>query len=209
MIDKICLFLTDKIQKEMPDVDNDRAEVINYGLHLLIGEVPKTFIILGLAYLLGVFKLTLITVLVLLPYRAVSGGFHLKTHIGCIVGSTVFYCGVAKISCYIFFDNPVLKGLITLSVWIFGMIMSYLYAPADTENVPILRKRERRQKKVLSYIFLSIGLLASIIVHNNEISNILLLGNLMQSLAISRFAYRLTNNKYGFEVYAQNDTSNS
>ena len=45
MIDKICLFLTDKIQKEMPDVDNDRAEVINYGLHLLIGEVPKTFII--------------------------------------------------------------------------------------------------------------------------------------------------------------------
>lgn len=48
MIDKICLFLTDKIQKEMPDVDNDRAEVINYGLHLLIGEVPKTFIILGL-----------------------------------------------------------------------------------------------------------------------------------------------------------------
>ena len=87
--------------------------------------------------------------------------------------------------------------------------MSYLYAPADTENVPILRKRERKQKKVLSYIFLSIGLLASIIVHNNEISNILLLGNLMQSLAISRFAYRLTNNKYGFEVYAQNNTSNS
>ena len=62
MIDKICLFLTDKIQKEMPDVDNDRAEVINYGLHLLIGEVPKTFIILGLAYLFGVLRLTLITV---------------------------------------------------------------------------------------------------------------------------------------------------
>lgn len=30
MIDKICMFLTNKIRKEMPDVDDERAEVINY-----------------------------------------------------------------------------------------------------------------------------------------------------------------------------------
>ena len=119
MIDSICLSLTKKIQKEMPYIDNERAEVINYGLHLLIGEVPKTFIIFGLSYLLGVFKLTLITVLVLLPYRAVSGGFHLKTHIGCIVSTTLFYCGIAKISCYIIFSNEIIKYIIALSVWIF------------------------------------------------------------------------------------------
>ena len=119
MIDNICSFLTKKIQKEMPDIDSERAEVIDYGLHLLIGELPKTFIILGLAYLLGVFKLTLITVLVLLPYRACSGGFHLKTHIGCIVSTTLFYCGVAKISCIIIFSNKILKYIIALSIWIF------------------------------------------------------------------------------------------
>ena len=37
VIDKICLLLTDKIRKEMPDVDDERAEIINYGLHLVIG----------------------------------------------------------------------------------------------------------------------------------------------------------------------------
>lgn len=119
MIDRICLFLTNKIRKEMPNVDDDRAEVINYGLHLLIGEIPKNFIILGIAYLLGVFKLSLIMVLLLLPYRACSGGFHLKTHIGCIVSTTLFYCGIAKISCYIIFYNQILKYIIALSVWIF------------------------------------------------------------------------------------------
>ena len=87
MIDKICLFLTNKIRKEMPDVDDERAEIIEYGLHLVIGELPKNIVILGLAYLLGVFKLTLLTVVLLLPYRAVSGGFHLKKHIGCIFGT--------------------------------------------------------------------------------------------------------------------------
>ncbi len=209
MIDKICLLLTNKIRKEMPDVDDERAEIINYGLHLIIGELPKNFIILGLSYFLGVFKLTLLTVILLLPYRASSGGFHLKTHIGCIVGTTLIYCGVAKISNYIIFNNQIIKIIIALSVWIFGMIMVHLYAPADTESVPILSKKERKQKKILSYIFLSVAIIIACIIHNNEISNILILGYFVQSITITRLAYKLTNNKYGYEVYNDNCTLNT
>lgn len=193
----------------MPDVNDERAEIIDYGLHLLIGELPKNFIILGIAYLLGVFKLTLLTVILLLPYRAVSGGFHLKTHIGCIVGTTLIYCGIAKISCYIIFYNQIFKIIIALSVWIFGMIMVHLYAPADTENVPILSKKERKQKKILSYIFLSVGILVSCIIPNNEIANILIFGYLIQSITITKLAYKLTKNKYGYEVYNENCISNT
>ena len=203
MIDKICLFLTHKIKEEMPEVDKERAEVIDYGLHLLIGELPKNFIILGIAYILGIFKLTLLTVILLLPYRAVSGGFHLKTHLGCIIGTTLIYCGVAKISCYIVFYSQFLKYIITLSVWIFGMIMVHLYAPADTENVPILSQKERKHKKIMSYIFLSIALLVSCVIPNNEISNILLLSYFVQSVSITRFAYKLTKNKYSYETYSE------
>ena len=119
MIDKFCLLLTNKIREEMPEVDDERAEIIEYGLHLLFGELPKNLIILGIAYFMGVFKLTLLTVILLLPYRVVSGGFHLKTHIGCIGGTTLIYCGIAKISCYIIFYNQILKYIIALSVWIF------------------------------------------------------------------------------------------
>ncbi len=85
MIDKFCEYLTNKIRKEMPDVDDERAEVINYGLQILIGEIPKTFIIALIAWLLGMFKWTAICYILMLPYRMYSGGFHLKTHIGCIV----------------------------------------------------------------------------------------------------------------------------
>ena len=68
MIDKLCLFLTKKIRKEMPEVDDERAEVINYGIHIIIGEIPKILLVLLISYLLGVFKYTLIMVLMLLPY---------------------------------------------------------------------------------------------------------------------------------------------
>ena len=65
MIDKICTYLTNKIRKEMPDIDDERAEVINYGIHLIIGEIPKIFLVLLVAYLLGVFEYTLIMVYIL------------------------------------------------------------------------------------------------------------------------------------------------
>lgn len=209
MIDKICLFLTHKIREEMPEIDDERAEVIDYGLHLLVGELPKNFIILGIAYILGIFKLTLLTVILLLPYRIASGGFHLKTHIGCILGTLLIYCGIAKISCYIIFYNQILKYIITLSVWIFGMIMVHLYAPADTENIPILSKKERKHKKIMSYIFITMGLIVSCVIPINEISNILLLSYFVQSVSITRLAYKITKNKYGYEVYSEQEILNT
>ena len=208
MIDKLCLFLTDRIQKEMPDVDDERAEIINYGIHLIIGEFPKIFLVLIISYLLGILKYTILMVIMLLPYRACSGGFHLKTHIGCIISTTLYYCGVPKISNYFVFYNHT-KLIFILSVLIFGMIMITRYAPADTENIPILRKKERKQKKILSYIFLSIAILVSCIIPNNEISNILIFGYFIQSITITRFAYKITKNKYGYEVYKDDCISNT
>ncbi len=200
MVDKITEFLTNKIRKEMPEIDDERAEVINYGLQILVGEVPKTFIMLAIAYLLGVFKLTLITFLILMPYRTFSGGFHLKTHIGCIVTTCLFYCGTALLAKYIAF-NEISKYIITIALGIFGIIMIKLYAPADTENVPILSKKVRKQKQVLSYITFIVGLAVALIIKNNIVSNIIIFGYLMQTCMITKLAYRLTNNKYGYEVY--------
>ena len=85
MIDKLCTYLTNKIRKEMPEINDERAEVIMYGLQNIIGEVPKIFIILGIAYFLGILKLTIISILLIAPYRCGSGGVHMKTHIGCII----------------------------------------------------------------------------------------------------------------------------
>ena len=82
------------------------------------------------------------------------------------------------------------------------MIMCKLYAPADTENVPILRKKDRKIKQILAYITLTITLIIGVIVKNNTISNIIVLGMFIQSIMISRIAYKITNNKYGHEVYA-------
>lgn len=87
------------------------------------------------------------------------------------------------------------------------MIMVKLYAPADTENEPIISCKLRKQKRNLSYITLTLSIIASLFIKDATISNILLYGVLFQSISITRFAYKLTNNKYGYEVYKASQES--
>ena len=207
MIDKICSYLTDRIRKQMPEIDDERAEVINYGLQNIIGEIPKAFIIIGIAFLLGIGKLALISFLVILPYRTFSGGFHLHSHIGCILGTSLFYYGNVLLSKFIVFDDSYIKYIVMAVIWIFGMIMIKLYAPADTENVPILRKKDRKLKQILSYITFTLTLVIAIFVKDNVISNMMIFGMLFQTFTITKLAYRLTKNKYGYEVYLENEAT--
>ena len=207
MIEKICNNLTNKIRNKMPEINEERAEVINYGLQLLIGEIPKTFILLLVAYLCGVLELSILALLFILPYKTFSGGVHLKTHIGCIIGTSLFYVGNALLSKYIVLGN-VAKYILIAFVWIFSIAMIKLYAPADTEEVPILRKKERSLKKNLSYVTMTITLIISLFVTNVVISKLLIFGVLIQTISITRFVYNITKSKYGYEEYIKSQKIN-
>ena len=201
MIDKICTYLTNRIRKEMPEIDDERAEIIMYGLQNIIGELPKGVIILAIAYFLGIFKLTLMAVLIIAPYRCFSGGVHMKTHIGCIIYTLILYSGSALLGKYIVLIG-VTKYITAFVIWTFCMIMIKLYAPADTENVPILRAKERKQKQIFSYIILTVEFVIAILINNTTIAGIIIFGDFIQTLTITRLAYKITDNKYGHEVYA-------
>lgn len=203
MIDKFCEYLTKKIRNKMPEIDDERAEVIQYGLQIMFGEIPKVFIMAAIAFILGIFKWTIICFLIMLPYRMYSGGFHLKTHIGCIIGTSIMYTGNAFISQQ--FQLPlILKIVFAVGLLIFSLIMIYLYAPADTEAVPVVSIKERKKRKIMSYIIVIVMLSISIFIKNSIISNIILVGVLLQTISITRLAYKLTNNKYGYEEYMKN-----
>lgn len=200
MIDKICENLTKKIRKQMPEIDDERAEVIMYGLQLIIGEIPKLILLFTVAIILRIGWLVIFAYITMLPYKTVAGGFHLKTNIGCTIGTFIVYFGNVLISKSLEIEPQYIKYMILGVTWIFSIIMISIYAPADTVNLPILRKKERKIKKILSYIFATITLIGAIFIKNSTISNILLFNVLIESVSISRLAYKLTKNEYGYET---------
>ncbi len=201
MIDKICDKLIKRIRAKMPEVDDERAEVIKYGLGLIIGELPKMFLLFVIAWLFGVFKYALISFAIILPYKLVSGGVHLKTHIGCILGTSLLYCGNVFISKYINITDIKNQIFFSAIILIFAIIMISLYAPADTENVPILRKKERAKKKIISYIIVTAMIIISFLVKDRVISNMFRVGVLLQSLMISKLTYSIFKVKFGYLEY--------
>ena len=201
MIDKICDKLMKRIRAKMPEVDDERAEVIKYGLELIIGELPKMFLLFIIAWLLGIFKYALISFAIILPYKLVSGGVHLKTHIGCILGTSLLYCGNVFISKYINITNIKNQIIFSAIILIFAIIMISLYAPADTENVPILRKKERTKKKIISYSIVTAMIIISFLVKDRVISNMFRVGVLLQSIMISKLTYNIFKVKFGYLEY--------
>ena len=189
----------------MPDMTEEQGEVILYGLELILGEIPKIILLFVLGFVFGVGWYVLFAFIVIAPYRGVSGGFHLHTHLGCIITTNLFYIGNVFISKYLVLDSLEKYILIALS-FIFGILMISMYAPADTENVPIISKSERKKKKILSYIFLTVMLIAAIFIQDRILSNILIIGSIIQTMTITRIAYKITKNEYGHEMYEKTNT---
>lgn len=203
MIEAICNSLTKKIIESVDEVDESKADEINYGLQLLIGEVPKFFITLILAILFHMVGLTLISFLIILPYRTFSGGFHLHTHLGCIIVTNLLYIGTPYLASIINISD-VVKYVAIVFTFIFSFWMINKYAPADTENVPVLQKKERRKRKIWSFVIAGIELIIAIFIPYKVISNLIILGIIFQTCTLTKTAYRITKNKYGYEVYGSN-----
>lgn len=201
MVDKICDKLMDRVKIKMPEVDEERAEIIRYGFELMIGETPKIVLMIALAALLGKMKYFLISALVICIYRTFSGGIHLKTHIGCIFGTAFLYLGNVYISEALVFTNPIYRNVFYIGVFIFAIAMVSLYAPADTDAVPILRKKDRMKRKILSYLSIIATLISAFMINDYVISNLCVIGILLQTITITKFSYKIFKVKFGYFEY--------
>lgn len=203
MIDKFCDLITEKIKSKVTDIDEERELVINFGVRLIFGELPKILILFIIGFLLNMGWQTLLLFFLIAPYRSFTGGFHLKTHLGCMITTSILYLAPIVLSKYILISNNIILYILASLITIFSIIIIAKYAPADTENMPILSKKEIKSKKIKAYIALVI--LLSIILFNpyKQFSYMIIYAIFLQNLTVLPISYKLTNNKHGYEVYAE------
>lgn len=203
MIDKFCDWITEKIKGKMPEMDEEKEAVINFGVRLLFGEIPKIIALFIIGFLLQIGWYSLLIYFLLAPYRSSTGGFHLKTHLGCMLSSIVLYIVPILMAKYIPISQEYIVYIMVGIIGTLSSIFIFKYAPADTENIPILSKQERKNKRIKSYISLGILLTIIIFVPDKIVSYMLLYGMFLQDLTLTPIAYKLTKNKYSYEVYTE------
>ncbi len=197
MVDNICDWLLKKIRENDATIDEEKSEIIYYGLQNLVGELPKGFFILLVAWVCNVFKLVLIGSVVFLTYRAFAGGVHLKTHISCFLISTFFVVGGTIFAKEFIYENTF--WVYTL-LGIFNLIIATLYAPADTENRPIMKQKQRDRQKIESIITVGmVYLLCTFVIKDHVITNMFMYMITFESFMITPLAYKIFKNKTGEE----------
>lgn len=196
---KILNYCMKVVQKNYPDYDNDKIEIIRYGLEGIYLTFTKIVVLFTLSLILDKFKNLLLLLLFYNVIRFSAFGLHAKKSSQCLIMSTVLFIGGIYLCDYI--NIPLLLKSFLCIVCI---LLIARYAPADTEKRPLINKKKRQRFKIISLLSSMIFSILIVLFADSYISNYLLVGMIEATLMILPISYKLFNlsydnyKKYGF-----------
>jgi accessory gene regulator B len=178
------------------NLNDDRTEVISFGLYTFFNTVAGFAAIIIVGYLLGALEQSLTAAVTSAIFRSVSGGAHSVRLRNCTILGAIVSPGIGVICKWVSPRFPDLALLsIVVVVWLLSLISVSKFAPADTPKRPITRPDERIKFRRLSFAFLLIWILAISMAAVMKLSHGLILastlGLLWQAHSITPGGYRL------------------
>jgi len=174
------------ISSNRPDIDEIKLDEIRYGLEAIYMTVTKTVVIFSLAILLNIFKEMFLLLLFFNILRTTGFGLHATKSWICLLSSSLTFILL-----------PFLSKIITIPLFIksvlgvIAIILIFIYAPADTVKRPIINKNRRAIYKSLTTISCILLTLASIIIQDNTISNLIIFGVYTEVILILPITYKI------------------
>lgn len=167
------------------------------GIEIILINISKISVILLLSASLNLFKESLLMLLVFAIIRKSTFGIHAKSSLGCTIISIIMFVLVPYVSYHIKINN-----YIVFSIFVIINILLYKYAPADTENQPLIGKKLRSKLKneaILTGIFL---MLITLIVPYSVVKVLITLAAIFAVLTILPITYNLLKRRYkNYEKY--------
>lgn len=184
--------ITDMISVYLDDASEEKLAVINYGIAVFITNTYKMLLICIAAVILNIFKYFLAAFLSFGALRTFAAGVHAKREWTCLPTSSLLFLGVAYAG-----KSIELSLLVTGIIFILCFIAVLKYAPADTEEHPIVSKKLRAKLKVMSSVTVIALYLFTIYNLNTGIASIVTLSTAFESVLILPVAYKLLGSAYG------------
>ena len=147
------------LQNEL-NLNNERTEVISFGLYTLFTAVSGFVAVIVVGYIVGAVKLSLTAAVTSAIFRAISGGAHSARLRNCTILGAIVSPGIALVSRWVSPWMPDLLLFFLVAVtWLLSLASVYKFAPADTPKRPITRPEERKKFRRLSFAFLFIWII--------------------------------------------------
>ncbi len=198
MQNKVVGKMMSIIQKKHK-LDPIKYEQIEYGLAAIYIMVTKLLFISIVSFLLGIFKETIVFLLLFNGIRLFAFGLHATKSYICLIASTIAFIGL-----------PYLTLNLELNIYfkiILGTVMTLLIlknSPADTYKRPIVSQKRRIFFKATSTIIAVTYVILSLYT-SNFVSNSLLFSLLLENIFISPLTYKIFKLPYNnYLTYMEN-----
>lgn len=143
MIHEISELLSNKISSANGVIDNDKREIITFGLEGIIATLISASSALFIAFLFGRVLECIAFLAAFMPLRTYSGGFHASNHARCIL----LLIGTVMVEIFILYIvNKPCIGICGTSMML-SLILIAFFAPIEDINHPLSENQKRANKR--------------------------------------------------------------
>ena len=178
-----CMELVTTYNKDLSQRDIDK---IKYGLEGLYLTITKLIFIIIISIILGIWKETLLLIIIFNGIRLTAFGVHAKRSIDCLISSTLFFI-LFPIICIKFSIPLIVKVILFIPL----TVLIGIFAPADTEKRPLINKKKRKIYKMLSIMISIIYMTIAIVIKNNTLSNCFIFAIVIQIIIMLPITYKI------------------
>lgn len=178
-----CMELVTTYNKDLSQRDIDK---IKYGLEGLYLTITKLIFIIIVSIILGIWKETLLLILIFNGIRLTAFGVHAKRSIDCLISSTLFFI-LFPIICIRLTIPLIVKVILFIPL----TVLIGIFAPADTEKRPLINKKKRKIYKILSIIISIIYMTIAIVIKDNTLSNCFIFAIVIQIIIMLPITYKI------------------
>ena len=178
-----CMELVTTYNKDLSQRDIDK---IKYGLEGLYLTITKLIFIIIVSIILGIWKETLLLILIFNGIRLTGFGVHAKRSIDCLISSTLIFV-LFPIICI----KLTIPLIVKIILFIPLTVLIGIFAPADTEKRPLINKKKRKIYKILSIIISIIYMTIAIVIKDNTLSNCFIFAIVIQIIIMLPITYKI------------------
>lgn len=200
MVDKVSNYLLDNFLYKGEKIEGDEREIMLFGITRMVEDTPKYIFVLLLSISFHVLPQTGIVLLVTILYKVLIGGAHARTNIECFIFTTLYFFIPVIIGRFVNI-NSFFVYFASVLILAYSFYVIYKHVPADTEEVPILKKEKRKKYKIYASISFTLIYISTIVLsrYNMEYTKIILTTVFLIDFFTSRIIYKLLRCKHSFE----------
>lgn len=192
------MYINEKISKKCTSFIRNNLnktemelEKIQYGIHIILINIFKLVLLFITAYFLGILNYTIVAFISFAILRSFASGVHANSSIKCIITNYIIFLG----NVYLSLSFPLNKVCIS-AIFIISLILVILYAPADTEERPLMSKKLRGGLKVKSILIVLGFCITTLLFPSSVYMNLITYSVLQESILITPMIYIIFAKKY-------------